>query len=99
MCEDCGCGQTEPIGEITHYYGKPMVAVVRCDAPVRNGDTIQVKGSTTDFLMTVVGMRNEAEQEIEEAKPGETVAFRTPEKARPGDKIFLSKREVTSEEN
>ena len=94
MCEECGCGQTEPSGEITHYYGKPMVAVVKLAEDLKNGDRILVKGGTTEFTMTVAGMRNEAEQPIDTAKAGELVAFRTPEVARPGDKIWLTMREV-----
>jgi len=88
MCETCGCGETIPIGEVTHFYGKPSVAVVRADGVIKNGDTIQIKGHTTDFTMTVMGMRNEQEQEIDTAHSGQLVAFRTPQVARPGDKIY-----------
>jgi hypothetical protein len=88
MCEHCGCGETQPIGEVTHYYGKPMVAVVRADGLIKNGDPVRIKGNTTDFTMTVQGMRNEQEQEIDSAHSGELIAFRTPEVARPGDKLY-----------
>jgi translation elongation factor EF-1alpha len=88
MCETCGCGETQPIGEVTHYYGKPMVAVVRADGVIKNGDSVRIKGGTSDFTMTVQGMRNEQEQEIESAHSGELIAFRTPEIARPGDKLY-----------
>ncbi len=95
MCEECGCGHTEQSGEITHFYAKPMVAVVKLSETIKNGDKIQVKGATTDFTMTVQGMRNEAEQEIDHGHADELVSFKTPEIARPGDKIWLSMREVT----
>jgi len=89
MCDTCGCGQTEPSGEITHYFGKPMVAVVKLAATLSNGDKICIKGGTTDFEMTVGGMRNEAEKPIESAVAGELVAFKTPEIAREGDKVWI----------
>jgi hypothetical protein len=89
MCDTCGCGQTEPSGEITHYFGKAMVAVVKLAAKLSNGDKICIKGGTTDFEMTVGGMRNEAEKPVESAEPGELVAFKTPELARPGDKVWI----------
>ncbi len=95
MCEECGCGHTEPSGEITHYYGKPQVAVVKLAEELKNGDKILIQGATTDFQMTVDGMRNEQEQEITEAAKGDLISFRTPEIARPGDKIWLTMREVT----
>lgn len=88
MCEHCGCGAPQPIGEVTHYYGKPKVAVVRADGLIKNGDLIRIKGATSDFVMTVQGMRNEQEQDIDEAHSGQLVAFVTPEIARPGDKVF-----------
>jgi hypothetical protein len=94
MCEDCGCGHVGPSGEITHFYGKPMVAVVRLSEEIRNGDKIRIKGGTSEFTMTVEGMRNEQEQLIDSAKIGELVAFKTPEVARPGDHVFLVMREV-----
>ncbi len=97
MCESCGCGHTETMGEVTHFYAKPSVAVVKLDEAMKNGDDIQIKGSTTDFMMTVQGMRNEQEQEIDSSDAGELVAFRTPDKARPGDKVYLSKREISSD--
>jgi len=84
------------MGEITHFYAKPSVAVVRLDDEMRNGDKIQIKGNSTDFTMTVMGMRNEQEQEIDSANPGELVAFHTPEKIRPGDKLYLIMREISS---
>jgi translation elongation factor EF-1alpha len=88
MCETCGCGETLPIGEVTHYYKKPMVAVVRADGVIKNGDEIRIKGGTTEVTMTVQGMRNEQEQEIDSAQSGELIAFRTPEIVRPGDKVY-----------
>ena len=89
MCETCGCGMTEPVAEVTHYYGKPMVAVVRLGSKLSNDDMICIKGATTDFEMTVKGMRNEAEAEVDSAEAGEMVAFKTPDVARPGDKVYM----------
>ena len=88
MCETCGCGETQPIGEVTHFYKKPSVAVIRADGVIKNGDKIIFKGSTTYFEMVVEGMRNEQEQEIEHAHSGELIAFHTPEVTRPGDKVY-----------
>ncbi|MCK4719540.1 U32 family peptidase C-terminal domain-containing protein [bacterium] len=93
MCSSCGCDATEPVGEVTHYYGKPMVAVIELSGEISNGDKIEVKGATTEFVMTVEGIRNDAEEPVEVGNAGEKVAFKTPEKARPGDKIWLIKDE------
>jgi hypothetical protein len=96
MCEDCGCDYTTPAGEVTHFFGKPMVVVIKCDQALHNGDEIQIKGSTTEFTMTVGGMRNEAEEEVDHCHTGELCAFKSSETARPGDKVYLYKRETTA---
>ena len=88
MCEECGCGLPQAIGEVTHYYSKPKVVVIRADGLIKNGEQLRVKGHTTDFTMTVQGMRDEQEQEIESAHSGQLIAFRTPDVARPGDMIY-----------
>ncbi len=89
MCKDCGCELTEPTGLVTHFYAMPMVAVVKCLTPLKNGDNVRIKGATSDFSMTVDGMRNEAEESIDESAEGDLVAFKTPELARSGDKVYI----------
>jgi len=37
------------IGTITHYFPKVNAAVIKLKAPLVVGDTIKVKGHTTDF--------------------------------------------------
>ena len=88
MDESHDNGMTEPCGEVTHFYAKPMVAVVRLTAKLANGDKVKIMGATSDFEMTVKGIRNEDEQEVDSAESGEMIAFKTPEIARPGDKVL-----------
>jgi len=97
MCQDCGCGHTEPSGEITHFYKKPMVAVAKLTESIKVGDTIKIQGATSDFSMTVNGLRNDKEKEVEKGEKDDLVAFKVTEIARPGDKLWLVMREVAEE--
>lgn len=48
------------VGIITHYFGKIGVAVVKAtDGPLAVGDTIHIKGHTTDHTQTVESMQIE----------------------------------------
>ena len=42
------------VGVVTHYFGEPSVAVVKLETgTLRVGDTIHIRGHTTDFEQTV----------------------------------------------
>ena len=94
MAKDNGHCDVVPSGEITHYYKKPMVAVAKLNELVKVGDKVHIKGSTTDFTMTIIGLRNANEDAVTYADAGELVAFQTSAVARPGDKMWLVIREV-----
>jgi len=50
----------EKIGIVTHYFGKIGVAAVKItDGELSVGDTIHVRGHTTDFTQTVKSMQVE----------------------------------------
>lgn len=77
------------IGEVTHFFDKIGVAIVKLSAPLKVGDKIKVKGSTTDFDQDVESMQvNHAN--IEEARAGDEVGIKVADKAREGDEVFKS---------
>ena len=45
------------IGIVTHYFPKVRAAVVKLKAPLSVGDTVKIKGHTTDFIQTVNSMQ------------------------------------------
>ncbi len=52
----------ERIGKVTHYFGKLQVMVVEIEAGTLSvGDTIHVKGHSSDFTQTVDSMQIERE--------------------------------------
>lgn len=76
------------IGKITHYFEKPGVAVIELSSNLSVGDTIHIKGNTSDFSQKVESMQVEHEK-IESAKSGDAVGLKVSERVRINDKIFL----------
>ena len=76
------------IGKISHFYPKIGVCVVDLQGMLKAGDTIQIKGSTTDFTQQVESMQVEHKQ-IEEAKKGDSVGLRVEKPVKPNDMVYL----------
>lgn len=77
------------IGVISHYFDNINVAALDItDGKLSVGDTIHVKGHTSDFTTTVESMQIEHES-VETAKKGDSIGIKVSEKAREHDKVFL----------
>ena len=76
------------IGRVTHYFTQIGVAAIEVESDgLKVGDTIHIKGHTTDFTQQVGSIQLEHEQ-IEEAKPGQGIAIKVREHAREHDVVF-----------
>ena len=76
------------IGVVTHYFGKIGVAALRItDGELRVGDTIHVKGHTSDFTQTVDSMQVEHES-VEVARKGDEIGMKTTEYVRENDAVY-----------
>jgi translation elongation factor EF-1alpha len=75
------------VGEVTHYWGKIGVAGIELNAALSQGDTIRIKGATTDFVQNVDSMQID-HQDIETAKKGQAVGLKVNEKVRRGDTVY-----------
>ena len=76
------------IGIVSNYFSKISVAAVGItDGTVSVGDTIHFLGHTTDFETTVHSMQIE-HKFVTEAKKGDGVGIKVPEKVREGDKVY-----------
>lgn len=83
-----GAEQLQRVGEVFKYFAKPMVAAVNItEGVLRAGDTIRIKGATTDLTMTVGSMQIDMNS-VEEAKAGEGVGIKVTDRVRPGDVVY-----------
>lgn len=78
----------EEIGRITHYFSRIGVGVVEITSgELRIGDTIHIKGHTTDFYQKVESMQVE-HQPISVAKQGDSVGLKVIDHVRENDRVF-----------
>ncbi len=79
--------EEKELGEITHYFSKIGVAVVKLSSAVKQGDKIHVKGPSTDFVQIADSMQID-HKTIPEAKKGQEIGMKMALEAREKDKIF-----------
>jgi translation initiation factor IF-2 len=76
------------IGHISHYFPKIGVAVIEVTAgDLKVGDTIRIKGHTSDLTQTVESLQQEHLQ-VPEIKAGVSAGLKVKEHVREGDKVY-----------
>tara|TARA_Y100000310_G_C20622956_1_gene784322 strand:+ start:573 stop:827 length:255 start_codon:yes stop_codon:yes gene_type:complete len=76
------------IGKITHYFSNIGVAVIKLSGVLKDGNTIHVKGASTDFTQLASSMQIEYKK-VTSAKKGDDIGLKVKGRARPGDAVFL----------
>jgi len=80
--------QEKKIGLVENYFPKIGVAAIKLtDDSLHVGDTIHIKGHTTDLEMKVESMQVE-HASIEKADAGDLVGIKTPDRVREHDTIY-----------
>jgi putative protease len=77
----------QQIGVVNEFFAHINVAGVALSDTMRVGDTIHIKGHTTDLEQAVESMQIEHDQ-VEEAKAGQAVGIRVKDRVRHGDQVF-----------
>lgn len=76
------------VGRVDKFFAKPSVAAIEITAEgFKVGDTLAYRGHTTDFedVVKSIEINNQA---VEQAKPGDMVGVKIPERVRPNDKVY-----------
>jgi translation elongation factor EF-1alpha len=77
----------EQIGSIGNYYSRISVAVIGLTGKIAVGDTIRIKGATTDFRQKVDSMQIE-HANVQNAGPGQSIGLKVVDKVRKGDLVY-----------
>jgi len=78
----------QPIGQVTHYFDRISVAVIKLEAELIVGDWIHFyHEGRTDFFQQVESMQIDR-QPIEEAFPGDEVAVQVVARVKEGDTVY-----------
>lgn len=77
----------EEVGKVNDFFARPVVAGIKLTKALKLGDTIHIKGHTTD-ISTVVESMQINNVNVKEARPGDSVGIKMPERVRPGDTVY-----------
>jgi hypothetical protein len=75
------------IGSITHYFPHVQAAVIKLKGPLAMGDTVKIKGHTTDLTQIITSMQIDR-VDISNAKKGDEIGLQVSSRVRQGDKAF-----------
>ena len=75
------------VGKVSSYFEHVGVAAIKLSGDLNVGDTIKIKGHTTDFEVPIESMQIERE-EVKSAKKGDHIGIKVPEKVRPNDTVL-----------
>lgn len=75
------------VGKVTHFFGRIGVAAFALTETIRMGDTIRIRGRTTDLTQRVESMQI-AHKAVSEARPGEDVAIKVNDRVRVDDGVY-----------
>lgn len=79
----------KPVGEVTHYYGKAEVAIVKFNQDMPAGKNITFQGVTTDFSQNLASMEFD-HKSISVAPKGKEVGIKVKGKVREGDLVYIN---------
>jgi len=75
------------IGIVTHYFSKVRAAVIKLKAPLSVGDTIKIKGHTTDFKQAITSLQIDRVP-IDSAKKGQEIGLLVDSRVRQHDSVY-----------
>jgi putative protease len=81
----------EEIGRITHYFPKIGVAGIEITVgSLKVGETVRIKGHTSDVTQTVESLQQE-HLSVPEIKKGVSAGMKVKEHVREGDRVYKVK--------
>ena len=75
------------VGRVVHFFSKASVAGIELTGDVTVGDTIHIKGHTSDFTQTIDSMQIDRNP-VDQAGNGQTIGIVVSEHARPHDVVY-----------
>jgi len=75
------------VGLITHYFPHVQAAVIKLKGPLVMGDTVKIKGHTTDLTQAITSMQIDR-VDISSAKKGDEIGLQVSTRVRQHDKVY-----------
>ncbi len=80
--------KAQVLGVVTHYFPHVKAAVVKLKKPLSVGDTVLIKGTTTDFKQRIESMQID-HVPIQKAKKGDEIGLQVRDRVREHDLVLL----------
>ena len=80
--------EEKEIGEVIDYFSRVGVIAIKLSSALKIGDTIHIKGHTTDITQEVESMQIN-NKPVKGAKKGDDIGIKVNDRARKNDKVFL----------
>ena len=77
----------EEIGKVSTFFARPVVAGIDLTSTLKAGDTIHIKGHTTDVELTVESMQID-NVNVNQGNAGDSIGVKVPDRVRPGDHVY-----------
>jgi putative protease len=78
----------EEIGKVFQFFAKVSVAAISITSgSIKCGDTIRIKGATTDFEQQIDSMEIDR-QKVDSAGAGQSIGIKVKDRVRPNDKVY-----------
>ena len=75
------------VGSITHYFPHVQAAVIKLKGPLAMGDTVKIKGHTTDLTQLITSLQIDR-VDISSAKKGDEIGLLVSSRVRQHDKVY-----------
>ncbi|MBI5625165.1 MAG: translation elongation factor-like protein [Elusimicrobia bacterium] len=75
------------LGKVINYFSHLAVAILVLEAPLAVGDTVRIKGHTTDLTQRIDSLQV-AHQSVQSASAGEGVGIHVADRVRTGDAVY-----------
>ena len=77
------------VGTVFSYYSNINVAAIKLEGSLKVGDSIHIKGATTDFVQQVGSIQIE-HKVVKEAKKGQEIGIKVDDRVRQHDVVYLA---------
>jgi selenocysteine-specific translation elongation factor len=75
------------VGNVMDFFARPVVAGIKLTSSMKVGDTIHIKGHTTDVTLIIQSMQIDNVL-VQESKAGDEVGIKVPDRVRKGDLVY-----------
>jgi putative protease len=79
--------EEKEIGKVLHFFGKASAAAIKLSGDLKVGDTIHIKGHTSDFTQVIESMMI-GQNPVTEAKGGDDIGIKVKDHVREHDVVF-----------